>query len=126
MKQPGPGTAPGGTYIRLDYGARQLYVEPEKVAAVVSRPLVQRVPGAAEDILGIAEYEKNVTVYYNPAENTDAGRPAAGVREYACGVVLEGEPDVYTGIPCDTVGTREEFMEDLVPVINGVWEKCCD
>ena len=126
LRKAGAGTMSGGTYIRLEYGGRQLYVKQEKVAAVVSRPLIQRVPGAAEDVLGIAEYEAEVAVYYNPAENTDAGEPGTGAREYACGVLLERGPDIYMGIPCDTVGTSEEFMEDLVPVINGVGEKCCD
>ena len=46
-------------------------------------------------------------------------------QEYTCGILLEQE-DCMIGIPCADIGAQEEFLDDLMPVINGVGEKRCD
>ena len=120
-----PDRMPGGTYISLEYGGRQLYADKERVSAVISSPLIQRVPGAAEEILGIADYQGKIAVYYNPAKMSGIKQAAAGNPEYTCGIILE-QGNWVIGIPCSDIGGQEEVPDDLLPVINGVGEKRCD
>ena len=56
-----------------------------------------------------------------------SGTKQAGAEsmEYTCGILLEQE-DCMIGIPCADIGAQEEFLDDLMPVINGVGEKRCD
>ena len=120
-----PDRMPGGTYISLEYGGRRLYVDKESVSAVVSSPRIQRVPGAEEEILGIADYQGKVVVYYNPVKMGGTKQAGAGSLDYTCGIILE-QGDWMIGIPCSDIGGQEEVPDDLLPVINGVGAKSCD
>ena len=72
-----------------------------------------------------ADYQGKIAVYYNPAKMSGTKQVGAESMEYTCGILLEQE-DCMIGIPCADIGAQEEFLDDLMPVINGVGEKRCD
>lgn len=104
-------------YITAQSGERMLCLEKERVAEIQMKPEIWRVPGAPEEVLGIALYEQSLVIYYKFAKNSDA----------ACGILVLNDAGGIYGIAADSAGeeslsTKQE--ETLIPTAaKGVWEK---
>ena len=92
---------------------KTLYIEKEKVAAILSEPQIQRVTAADEKIGGISLYNGQLVVYHQ-----------LGVcrTERMCGIIVKTGGESLTGIIADYPSQESMEPDDLSLVMPGVWE----
>lgn len=92
---------------------KTLYIEKEKVAAILSEPQIQRVPAADEKIRGLSLYNSQLVVYYQFGDRS---------QERNCGIIVKTDGGNLTGIIADYPSQEELELENLTSVVPGVWE----
>lgn len=108
------------SYIEVSSGSQRLYIEKEKLSAIVDSPRVHRVPGQTAEAAGISYYMGKPVVYYLPAASC-----GTAFENYRCGIILKCEAG-FIGILAETAGEVNAVSEELEQVIQGVWVKKSD
>lgn len=108
-------------YIVIEYGGRQFYVEKSKIAGIVTRPRIQRIPQQSEDIMGISRYEEQLIVYVNLIRQDRSGQGG-----YDCGIIMRAESGMLIGAVGNILGEYKGFLQERLALADGIWEKKCD
>lgn len=107
-------------YIAAKAGGQVIYIEKERIEAIVMKPEILRVPEAPEGILGIAVYGHELVAY----------RDFGTGREVSCGILVRDGEGRLQGVAAQTVGEEElsagEAEAAGLSAVNGVWEKSSD
>lgn len=107
-------------YIEIRSGQERMYIDEEKLEAIIDNPNVHCVPGQDEEIAGISYYMGRIVVYYLFPAVSGTER-----RQYRCGTIFRG-PAGYSGVLSETAGESEAVPEEAEQIIQGVWVKKSD
>lgn len=90
------------------------YVEKRTTEAIVMNPIVQAVPDAKQELLGLSLYKGRLIAYYRLGES----------ERYSCGVILksQGRKNMMSGIAAMEASLEDMDEELLTEVFPGVWE----
>ena len=108
--------------VTLTCGKHHLYISRQIVKSAVLKPQIQPIPGASGRIAGLSEFDGRPLVYYDPAGTGNQRR----LESYQFGIVLKDTCGSLYGIVGDLLGEDGGGEENLTPVREGIWEKCCD
>lgn len=108
-------------FILIEHDGRELYAEKNKIAAIVPKSKIQRVPRVQPDILGISSYERHLIIYYSlKKQHTKV------IRNYDCGIIIKNINGTLFGVLGNIIGEYKGTLKDLRSLIYGIWEKKSD
>lgn len=116
-------------YLTMEREGQTVYIDRDKIVAVVMRPRILRVPLASDRVMGISFYEEELVVYYGQSVERDKECLPEGVRSFACGIIFRTEQGHLAGIAGDSTGEAsagKELTDSIQPLGDGVWGKRSD
>lgn len=97
-------------YITAINENKTLYIEKDKVAAILAQPRIQRVPGAGTNIRGISLYDGQIVVYYRLGNGE------------GCGIIIKTDGESLMGITAEYPSQEDIEPGALTAVMPGIWE----
>ena len=88
---------------------RVLYIEKEKTETLFMNPKIWKIPGAAEEILGVSVYKGRLAVYYRLGRERDA----------KCGVLMKTQSDMAGGVRKNVMGSVVMEAEKPLRIYTG-------
>ncbi|MDC7288147.1 hypothetical protein NXH76_10055 [Blautia schinkii] len=98
-------------FIAANTGSQTLYIEKDRITAIVEKPVIHKVPGADEKVAGLSRYEGRLAVYLYMEEKIQC----------ECGVLLDTGKKILYGITARDVGVEDIDPALLSAVMAGVW-----
>lgn len=116
-------------YLILEREGQTVYIDRDKIVAVVMRPQILRVPLASDRVMGISFYEEELVVYYGQSVESDKECLPEGARGFACGIIFRTEQGHLAGMAGDSTGEASAgtgLTDSILPLGDGVWGKRSD